>query len=205
MLTPQRKTAGIERIPSAYGVRVPPVIESFIRLMVEQVRDDAHELFEDAAERKLLEKLRIEKVSREVFAEYTAEKQVSPPQVKTCQETNRVYLAGTGRPGRDTYVQEEVPIPDEELDDDIRDRVRSKVVTREKKEDSLLLAFSEITWQEFQEATLKFERLPDAVVYHFTNFFDTSPENCPNLMLAGQFSEEDIVRIARSARYHTQR
>ena len=125
-------------------------------------------------------------------------------QVKTCQQTDRVYLAGTGRPGRTTYVQEEVPVDDEHLDDDIQDRVRSKIVTQEKEEKSLLLAFSEITWQEFQEATMKFERLPDPVVYHFTNFFDTSPENCPNLMLAGQFSEEDIVRIARSARYHSQ-
>lgn len=204
MLTPQRKTAGIERIPNAYGVRVPPVIESYIRLMVEQVREDAHELFEDAAERELLSRLEIQKVSREVFAQYTFEGQVTPPQVKTCRRTNRVYLAGTGQPGRDTYVQEEIPIDEEDLDDDIKERVRSQVVTQTEEDKSLLLAFSEITWQEFQEATLRFERLPDRVVYHFTNFFDTAPENCPNLMLAGRFSEEDIVRIAKSAQYHSQ-
>lgn len=204
MLTPQRRTTGINRIPNAYGARVPPVIESFIRLMVQQVRDDAHELFEDAAERRLLERLEIQDVSREVFARYTVQKQVTPPQVKTCQRTDRVYLAGTGRPGREVYEQEEVPVKDKHLDDDIKDRVRSKIVTREKQEDTLLLAFSEITWEEFQQATLQFERLPNVVVHYFTNFFDTSPENCPNLILAGQFSEEDMVRIARSARFHSQ-
>jgi hypothetical protein len=203
MLTPQRRTAGINRISNAYGTKVPPVIESYIQLMVKQVRSDAHELFEDAAERELLKKLTIQDVSRGVFAGHTRQGQVTPPQVKTCKVTDRVYLAGTGRPGRETYAQEEVPIDEKHLDDDIQERVRSEIVTQTGEEDTLLLAFSEISWTEFQRATLQLDRIPNEIIHHFADFFDTAPENAPNLMLAGGFSEEDIVRIAKSVKFHS--
>lgn len=202
MLTPQRQPAGVEPIPSAFGTRVPPVIESFIHVMIKQARDQAHMLMEDAAEQALLDKLEIQKVSREVFRQYTVEKEVSPPQVKPCRITDRVYLSGTGKPGRTTYRQKELPVPEHTLDEDIQDRVRSKVVTSEEEEESLLLAFSEVTWSEFRAATALYEELSNAAIHLFTDFFDVSPNQCPNLILATGFGRQEIMRIARSVRHH---
>lgn len=199
MLPPQQEPYGIVDIPNAFGFRTPPVIEGYARVLVNQARQDTHELLEDAAEEQIRERLHVQRVGRSIFSQYVRQKVINPPEIKTDKVTDRVFLTGTGFPGRTEYELDEAPLRDETGAPEDADR---KQVTVTEEEDTLLLAYSEIDWPEFRSVTEIADRVPAGRRVGLARYFDMQPEELPALLLALNLSQEKMMRIAKSAKFH---
>ena len=183
-------------MPSAFLSRVPDVIAARVQTMIDGVEAHAdHGLEADAQKEDLKDRLKlIHLPTREHFQGALLPGRVQVPEVKLDQDTNRYYLVAGGVPGREESHNQLRPVDDE------AGMISRMVFTEKTTADDLVIAYTEVSSQEFSDAADKADKLSRAGRQGLGAFFEVPPTHITGLVLGlPDFSLKQLEETGRYA------
>lgn len=195
-MKPRRLPDGPVVMPSAFLSRVPNIIAARVQTMIDGVASHTeHTLEADAKEEDLKDRLKIIHLpTRRHFQGAFLPGRVQIPEIKLDKMTNRYYLVAGGVPGRQEHHRRLKPVDDE------AGVIAQQIFTEKVQADDLVIAYTEVSINEFQEAAETAGELSQMAVQGLTSFFDIPPTHMTGLVLAlPDTSKSELESIARYA------
>ena len=155
----RRLPNGPRVIPSAFLSQVPDVIGARIHSQLKTVASHENKIVADAKRRDLKSRLKVLHLpTRDGFESLVLKGRIQTPEIKIDEGTNRVYLVGGGVPGRQERQLQSTPVDDE------AGRIAEQIYTDIVEKDNIVIAYTEVSLEEFKSAADKTNELADKVV-----------------------------------------
>ena len=195
----RRLPSGPRRIPTAYVSQVPDAIAAFVEMQLSGAslggqsftQDVEMELNRSELEKKLSV---IHLPHRKTYQEMVLRRRVSMSDVQIDYTTSRFYLVGSGATGREERRVEERPVIDE------NGRIASQLFTASEIRDDMIVAYTEITRNEYLNAPGKIADITPLGQQGLCQFFQVPPTHLTGIALAlVDYETSELEAIGRYA------
>lgn len=197
MIPYRRRPLKTRVLHSAYVDQVPPVISSYVDVMIAQALQATDESMQEHTIRRITHGITIEHVpTREVFEKAFVSKRAAPAEIKICSETDRIYIVGVGLPGREELTTERVP----HVNPFTKVMEGTEIITMGSIKEDTILTYTEVSWREYREATDLVNNFHPMVRQGLAKYFQMPEHYTVGIVLATpSMTEENYHEIASYA------